>query len=282
MEPIFTYTDYRQFLRDKYGDLKAKNAAFSYRYFSQKAGFSSPNFLKLVIDGKRNLSPESIHKFSEAFKLGKKEQRFFELLVHYAQALDPHQKQYYYQQLLEFPTYQKAHHLEKEQYTYLSHWYYPVILEMVSLPFFKEDPEWISAQLGKKISPKEAKDSLDCLLALNLLKRDGAKLVPTHSAMTTGEEARSLAAYSFHEQIFEQAKEALNQQSPDEREFAAITMAISETQLKKIKELMRDFRKLVLNYLSQETSPPNAVYQFSAQLFSLTTISKNKRETKGE
>ncbi len=55
MRSIFTYTDYRAFLHDAYTHAKATNPAFSYRYFAKKAGFSSPNFLKLVIDGVYNL-----------------------------------------------------------------------------------------------------------------------------------------------------------------------------------------------------------------------------------
>ena len=48
--------------------LKATKPQFSYRYFSRVAGFSSPNFLKLVAEGQRNLSPKSIAKFAKKLR----------------------------------------------------------------------------------------------------------------------------------------------------------------------------------------------------------------------
>ena len=53
MNKIYTYTDYRKFVKDYYLSKKKSIRRFSYRSFSEKAGFSSPNFIKLVIDGKK-------------------------------------------------------------------------------------------------------------------------------------------------------------------------------------------------------------------------------------
>jgi len=72
---IFEYDNYRAYLRDLYKFYKETKPHFSYRYFPQKAGFRSPNFLQLVIEGKRNLSPESIEKFTNALKPGRLRQR---------------------------------------------------------------------------------------------------------------------------------------------------------------------------------------------------------------
>lgn len=57
---IYEYLEYRIFLADAYQAGKENVSAFSYRYLARKAGFSSPNFIKLVMDGERNLSMESV------------------------------------------------------------------------------------------------------------------------------------------------------------------------------------------------------------------------------
>ncbi|MDP2600793.1 MAG: TIGR02147 family protein [Deltaproteobacteria bacterium] len=270
MKTIYAYSNYREFLKDMVQELKNSQPSFSYRYFAKKAGYTSPNFLKLVIDGKRNLSEESIRKFAEVFKLGKKEKRFFELLVHYNQTIHPERRQQYYQEILDFAEYRSAHELEKEQYEYLSHWYYPAILELSHLSSFQENPEWIAGQLQNKISNKEVLAAIDCLSRIGLLVRDeNGKLKPAHKALTTGEEARSLAAFSYHEQLLEMANQALKQKA-EEREFAAMTMAVSEAEMKKLKEMIHDFRKKVVNVLTQGGAEPNSVYQLNMQLFSLT------------
>ena len=50
---IFEYLDYRAFLRDHFLASKKLSGAYSFRYFSRRAGLASSNFLKLVIQGKR-------------------------------------------------------------------------------------------------------------------------------------------------------------------------------------------------------------------------------------
>ena len=45
---VYDYLDYRSYLADMFHYRKHKAGRFSYRYFSGKAGFASPNFLKLV------------------------------------------------------------------------------------------------------------------------------------------------------------------------------------------------------------------------------------------
>lgn len=271
MRPIYMYTDYRQFLKDRYAELKKTQRSFSYRYFSKKAGFASPNFLKLVMDGQRNLSADGAHKFAQALKLGVKESRFFEILVQYNQTTDGAQKQSYYEQMLSCGDYRKAHHLVGAQYAYLTRWYYPALVELAQLKTFKEDPQWIASRLGGRISVREVREALQVVESIGLLQRDATgKLTPGHAALTTGPEAVSLAAYSYHKQVLELAKEAVDGQSPDEREFGAITMAVSPAQLAKVKDMIRDFRRTVVNYLSTPDEAADAVYQFSVQLFALT------------
>src|SRR5690349_5207588 len=63
---VYEYLDYRAFLRDHYAAKKAASRAFSYRSFSKRAGVSSPNYLKLVIEGKRNLSGKMAERFALA------------------------------------------------------------------------------------------------------------------------------------------------------------------------------------------------------------------------
>src|SRR3989338_3815356 len=92
---IFEYDNYREYLRGLYDHLKVARGHFSYRYFSRMAGFRSPNFLKLVIDGDRNLSGESIEKFIKALKIQNKEAIFFRNLVLLNQSETLEEKKYF-------------------------------------------------------------------------------------------------------------------------------------------------------------------------------------------
>jgi uncharacterized protein (TIGR02147 family) len=61
---VFEYLDYRAFLRDIYLAKKAERRGFSFRAFSRRANLRSPNYLKLVMDGERNLSRAMAERFA--------------------------------------------------------------------------------------------------------------------------------------------------------------------------------------------------------------------------
>ena len=68
---VFDYLNYRAFLRDYYVERKRKGKV-SFRSFSQRAGLKSPNYLKLVMDGERNLgadTPLHFSRFAPLYKL---------------------------------------------------------------------------------------------------------------------------------------------------------------------------------------------------------------------
>ena len=69
---VFGYLDYRVLLRDYYLYRKQDKRGFSYRQFSLKAKLSSPSYLKMVIDGTRNLSSEMALNFAKTIGLKKK------------------------------------------------------------------------------------------------------------------------------------------------------------------------------------------------------------------
>ena len=104
MHSLFEYMNYRDFLRDYYEEKKREHSFYSFRLFSQKAGFKSPNFLKLVIDGNRNLSKESVYKFVKALGLNKKESDYFENLVFFNQSESLEEKNAYLARLLKHRT----------------------------------------------------------------------------------------------------------------------------------------------------------------------------------
>lgn len=92
---VFGYTDYRTYLRDFYDFRKDGQHGYSYRTFSKSAGFASPNILKLVVDGERNISPEAVQKFVKALGLKGQMADYFATLVRLNQAKTDVDKEHY-------------------------------------------------------------------------------------------------------------------------------------------------------------------------------------------
>src|SRR3990167_6305238 len=83
-------------------------------------------------------------------------------------------------------------------FVYYSRWYYAAIRELVLLPDFKEDAEWIAHKLSPSITAKEAAIALELLQKLGFLARgkDG-KLAQSEKNITTAREVLSLAVSNF-------------------------------------------------------------------------------------
>jgi uncharacterized protein (TIGR02147 family) len=85
---IYLYSDFRQFLRDYHAYHKANTRGHSFRAFAKAAGFSSPNFIKLVMDGEKNLAGESAVHLAGAMGLDAAASAYFQDLVAFSQARD--------------------------------------------------------------------------------------------------------------------------------------------------------------------------------------------------
>jgi uncharacterized protein (TIGR02147 family) len=273
---VFEYDNYRAYLKDLYGFYKKTKPQFSYRYFSQKAGFRSPNFLKLVIEGKRNLSPESIERFTRALKLNKKETEFFRILVHLNQARTIGEKKLYAEQLMQSRSFRHIHPLRQDQYRYYAEWYNIPIRELTILPEFSEDPGWIARSLLPPISPQQAQKALDLLLQLGLLERDeSGRLVQADAFISTGDEVTATSVANYHREMIQKGSEALDLFPGPERDISSVTMALSEEGFQEIKSLIQRFRKELLAIADQEQRA-EGVFQINFQLFPLARRAKKE------
>ena len=113
MKPIYRYKVYRELLNDAYHEGKRESPGYTYASFAIKAGVKSPNYLKLVIDGKRNLTPANIQAFAKALRLAGDEIEYFEALVLENQAETPAERSYYRRRLARFRS-QASHSIERK------------------------------------------------------------------------------------------------------------------------------------------------------------------------
>ena len=72
---VENYLNYREYLRDFYHYKKTVNSSYSYRVFTQKGNLRSSGHLKMVIEGERNLTHDSLEKFANALDLKTKKDK---------------------------------------------------------------------------------------------------------------------------------------------------------------------------------------------------------------
>lgn len=269
MKPdIFRYNNHRAYLKDMYDFLKKSNKGFSYRVFARMAGIKSYNYLKLVIDEKRNLTPKMIQAFSKAFKLTRSEEEFLTNLALFNQSQDSASKNEYFGRISKAKRFREIKELESDQYEYFSKWYLSVIRELISLPDFKEDSHWIASRLRGEVTPSQVEAALECLLRLKLVERSSSgRLKQSSGSVASAPEVQSLALFSFHEQMINRGLNALHHLDSGRRDISSITLALSQDEIKVLKKMILQFRRKTLSHFETERPKGCQIFQLNFQLF---------------
>jgi uncharacterized protein (TIGR02147 family) len=266
---IYDYLDYRAFLRDYYLDRKARKG-LSYRSFSARAGLSSPNYLKLVIEGKRNLTESMSLRFAQAAGLDRDDSDYFVELVRFNQSKSPTERDAAYGRLTGFRSYRQARPLDLAQAEYYAHWYLPAIRELAASPFFREDPAWIAQALLPRVSPEEAAHAIRVLIELGLLVRDEKRALRQGEALvSTGAEAMGVHIGRYHRAMMERAAAAIELVPAADRDISSLTLCLGPGGVRRLKERLQRFRKELLE-LSTLEDQPGQVVQLNLQVFPLS------------
>ena len=269
---VFEFTDFRELLNHLYLYNKAKNPKFSYRTFAKVAGFGSASFLKRVIDGESALSEESIEKIAQGFKLTQDETHFFKNLVLLNQSTSIDDKKRFAQEIFKSRTYREFHPLSEAQYHYYALWYFIPVRELVGLPSFREDYNWIAQTILPHITAYQAQQAIEDLLKLGLLTREegSGRLVQTQRVVSTPNEVVSSAVGLWHREMMKKAAESIETIPRELRDISAVTLRLSKKNVQKAKELVQKFRRQLVEELIAESS--DSIYELNIQLFPLSTF----------
>lgn len=278
MKPeIFAYLDFRLFLKDAFEALKAQSPRLSYRTFAKKAGFSSPNFLQQVIQGQRSMNSTYAVAAANAFKLNKQETDFFQDLVGYGQSRNLDEKNLYYQRILKNKRHASVKAMDKSKYDFYTHWYIPVVRELLIHPGFDNRNEWISERIFPRITATQVESARALLERLDLVRQDSGtgKWHLTESVVTTESEATSLALRNYHMSAIQLAHDSLKTFAQGERDIRSVTIGLSETAFIELKTRLETVWKEVLDFAGMQTQVEK-VYQVNLQLFPLMRERKGK------
>lgn len=268
---IYDYVDHVQYMKDMVEFFKRESKVFSFRYFSKKAGFASQSTLKFFLDGKRNLTMDSIHKVAKGFGLDSTESKYFESLVQLNQEDSSEKKNLYFQEILKVQKKKKIRLISSDQYEYFSKWYNPVVRELVRCKNFQNDPKWIVTRIFPMISVPEARESLRLLERLGLIQKNvHGKLIQTDRAVTTERELMSMIARNFHKEMGQRAIESLDTVAKEKRDFSGITFGLPASKVEKLKDKLNEFRQELNSTLGSLDEETDEVYHLNIQLFPLT------------
>ena len=273
---IYDYTDYRLYLRDYYGEQKAKNPAFSYRYFARKAGFNSSGLYKDIVDGRTGITRSLILRFATAMKLSPKQQEYFETMVYFNEARTVEEKKLYFERMMKYHN-SKAFRIDAAQYEYYSKWYYIAVRELLATSDFKDDYAAIARALNPGIRKEQASKAIKVLKKLGLVQKDkGGFYKAVDKILTTGSDVKSLGIANFQKSMMDLAKEAIDRHPSEHRNISTITFSVSKDTYTDIKAELDACRKRILGMVDR-CENEDRVCQLNMQLFPLTQVREKEK-----
>lgn len=266
---VFEYTDYRQFLKNYYKIEKAGNRRFSLRYFSQRAGLKAKDHLQKVMNGKRNISQDTLPKFITGLSLMGDESKYFEALVKYNQARTDDERNNHSRRLEELLERRRIRSLSVEEHDYFSIWHIPAIRELIPCAPLAKGPDDLADRLMGEVDARQAAFALKLLEKLKLITRlKNGKLSQRERHLAAGDCIASREIKNYHRGMMDRAKAALDKSSADEREIQAVTMGVDSKKIPEAKRMINEFVAELRGFLTE--SEPDRVYQFNIQLFNLS------------
>ena len=270
---IYNYTDYPSYLRDLVHHKKNNGSAFSYRSFSLRAGISTENYLKLVIEGKKRLGFELCERFIKGLSLKKSEAEYFRALVGFQLASTLDAKQIYLEKMEELKRKDsKKARAEYKNNSIHRHWYTSVIWELASCKDFLITPQNIIKALKEKITLKQAQTSIETLLSQGLLKKENNKIVQAPFKITSSNGIEDIYLQANHKKMSLMAAQALEENFL-ERAFQGLTIAINP---KHVLEVKKDLSRIIQDLQEKYNNDPEAqiVCRFNLQCFPVADTRK--------
>jgi len=160
-------------------------------------------------------------------------------------------------------------------YDLYSNWYHNTIRELVTIVDFGEDYAMLGKMLTPTISARQAKASVNLLLNLGFLEKTAEGYRQTDTAITTGDEVRSLAIQNFHLQNMRIASESIERCPANERDISSLVTGLSKKGFENVKKEIQLFRKRLVDIIDTDL-PAERVYHINFQLFPTSVDKKTE------
>ena len=280
VKPIVEYQDYHAFLSDYYEQRK-RTSAFSWREFAKIAGFVSPSYLKMVCEGKTNLSKVTMGRVADAIGLAGHEVDYFEAMVQFGNAKTDDVKKKFLEKMQSIAFDHKVRIVDKDAFEYYDSWKNPVVRELAPLM-----PGAMPGEIAKactlEVSAIDVRKSLQFLVRAGFLEQVEENVYrQTEKSVEGSKEGLPLAIRSMHREMGNLAVDSLDRFTANERNITGVTMGIDRETYGQIVHELDECRKKI-TALAEACGNIRQVYRLNLQLFPLSKEVGKREEAKDE
>jgi len=269
MPDLFTYLEYRDYLKDAYEERRKTQPYFSYRFIGNKVGMDS-SYLTRLFQKKIHLGEDLVEGMANAFGLKDESLEYFRNLIAFNKARNEVQARVFHEQLMRLRGvgYQVV---REDQEEYFSNWIHAALRSLLDYQSFDGDFAALGALLSPPVSADEAKQAVFLLERLGMARRTETGYAILDNHLHSGENWTAEAIKTFQKSTMELASRSLDTVPTAQRDISTITMNIDAETLGDLKILVREFQENVAK-LVENASRSDRVYHLNIQLFPLSTL----------
>ncbi len=266
LEPA-NYSDYRDFLKTRFEELKKRNAKYSLNFCARSSKISK-SLLQFIFSKKRHLGLDRMPPLAKTLKLTSEEEYFIYLMICRKTSRNP-EVQNHFENILnrirhEFinsnePEPQRSHENDKQLFL---NYHLMALFALVRLKNFREDARWIKENL---LIPNLTEELI--LLGLKKLEANGFIFRDENNCLKARPETlwRPDAYDPSGQKVFTRGAEGIAElmQTPERYRpsvYMSMSLAFDEKRLLEAEKFMIDIHHHLVK-LSKNCEEPNAVAQ---------------------
>lgn len=262
--------DPRSYINHEFKKRCARRPAYSLRAFARDldVGVSS---LSEFLSAKSGLSLQMADHISNKLNLNEEHKEHFKNLIIAKYARSIKMRKEAKTKVLSLSR-SDSSKISEAQFRLISDWYYLAMLDYIELKNGNIEIDQAAADLG--LNRQIVNKTLRILQEQKLVRKNQSQFEVLKDVSLTNENIPSDAVKLFHSQILDKARNALFEQSLDEREFGAVIFNLNKSDLIEFKD---DLRKMYIELAAKFNAKENkdSIYCLSVQLHKIYSDKKN-------
>ncbi|MBK9575603.1 MAG: TIGR02147 family protein [Fibrobacterota bacterium] len=265
MDPIWSHTDYRKWMRAWLEAQRlARPSVVSSRWMALRLSID-PSLFSKILAAERHIATSQVEPICELTGLAGDEAEYFRILVQYGKAKGHKEAQSCFRRMAQLRKVSPVP-LEGVQSAYWQNWENLAIRELMSCGDVKDDPETIARRIRPTLSARRVRQSLSILSELGLATLDERGIWRrSEPFLRDGPNVDPAVLRHFHKESLLLAAEAIESVPKELRDLSSLTLAIPENGYPQLVELLKEFRQRILATISG-MDKPDRVYQLGLHL----------------
>jgi len=261
-----TQITYRGIIQQEFEFRTKGNPSYSLRAFARDMGLS-PSQMSDILRGRTGLSSKKALEVAAQLGMNEQESQCFQALVEVEHGRSQAIVQKAQDFLKTHAFADRFNGLTEDEFRLISDWHHFALLSAMELDNYDGSLNWLAHELN--LSLAQVEDAAKRMLKLDYIDLKDGKFILKDLMLKTSSGVPSAALKKFHKQHIQKSLQAVDEVSLDKRDITCMTMAIDLARLPVAKEMIKNFRRELCQYL--EGGEKSHVYNINIQLIPLSS-----------